>query len=85
MQITNHYIVMSFDTMREISVAEERCKAAGFEVRMIPLPTVISANCGMVLRFDPSILEKLRTYIAQEHIPYKHIFEVSGEKVCQCS
>lgn len=40
-------VILSFDTTVEAMAAEDQCRAEGLPGRLIPVPAVITAGCGL--------------------------------------
>lgn len=51
-------LVISFTTGTDATAADRYCRQHGIEARIIPLPTQISAGCGLALKAPPD-LEKM--------------------------
>ena len=50
--MTEHYCLITFDNTHTAIHAEQQLLASGLKVRLIPVPTQITAGCGLSLRFD---------------------------------
>lgn len=52
-------LVLTFHTTTDAMAMEQRCMALGLPGRLIPLPTVISADCGMCWAAPPEAEKEL--------------------------
>jgi hypothetical protein len=55
---------------------EKVLTAAGFRIKMIPTPRQLSSDCGMALRFDPSIRSRVATVLEENRVPVSGIHEI---------
>ena len=51
--MTDDYAIITFDNTHHAIASEQRLIALGFWVRIIPVPTQVTANCGLAVRFQP--------------------------------
>lgn len=49
--MTEHYCIITFNSTHTAIDTEQKLLAAGLKVRLIPVPTQITAGCGLSLRF----------------------------------
>lgn len=58
--ILRDYLFMSFHTTTDVMAAEEACRKAGVECRLVQLPSSMGdeAECGTALRVEPELGEK---------------------------
>jgi hypothetical protein len=68
--------VISFHATTEAMAFEEAAKAAGFKGRLIPVPTLITAGCGLAWRDAPEIKEHLLKFIVDERLVFESIHEL---------
>jgi hypothetical protein len=54
------YEVMLFKSVSYVLKAEKILKAEGIPHKLIPVPKHISSDCGICLRFDPSMRDKIQ-------------------------
>ena len=57
-------IVLTFNTTHDAIFAEKFCKENGMDARLIPVPRIISASCGLALKAALSEDEKLKAAVA---------------------
>lgn len=55
------YHVMLFKAVSYVLKAEKILKAEGIPHKIIPVPKHISSDCGVCLRFEPAMQEKIET------------------------
>jgi hypothetical protein len=53
------YIVMLFKAVSYVLKAEKILKKEGLPHKLIPVPKYISSDCGICLRFEPAIQNKI--------------------------
>lgn len=73
------YLVITFDTTTSAMQMEKTAHQAGKQGRLIPLPTQISAGCGLayaVNGFDKDLQTEWQLFCQQNNINYKEICEV---------
>ena len=58
--MTDHYALITFESTHTAIATEQRLVAEGLRVRLIPVPTQITAGCGLALRFDREKLSVIR-------------------------
>ncbi|MEE1228233.1 MAG: DUF3343 domain-containing protein [Lachnospiraceae bacterium] len=59
-------IVITFHNTHEAMRVEELCKENGVDGRMIPIPTDITAGCGLAWRMEPTEEEKFQALMGRE-------------------
>lgn len=52
--MTDSYYIITFDSTHLAIATEQRLLSAGLAVRIIPVPTQVTADCGLALRFSIS-------------------------------
>jgi hypothetical protein len=67
------YSVVLFHSTAHAIRAEKVLVQAGFEIKMIPTPRHISANCGMALRFYREEEEQVAAVLAEKRVPINGI------------
>jgi hypothetical protein len=53
------YFVMLFKSVSYVLKAEKILKKEGLPHKLIPVPKYISSDCGICLRFEPAIRDKI--------------------------
>lgn len=67
--ITNEkFLILSAESTHLIMQLEKNLLGKDIPCRVIPLPTEISANCGLAVRVDIEYLEKIKTIIENENL-----------------
>lgn len=61
-------LIITFHTTTEAMAMEAACKAAGADGRLIPVPRIISAGCGLAWCARPESEASLRALMAQSRI-----------------
>ena len=60
------YFVMLFKAVNYVLKAEKILKEKGLPHKLIPVPKHISADCGICLRFEPSIQNKIEAALSNK-------------------
>ncbi|MCF0110974.1 MAG: DUF3343 domain-containing protein [Erysipelotrichaceae bacterium] len=71
------YCVITFPSTMDALNAEQLAKEYGMPGRMIPLPTAISAGCGLCWATEPEHSEKWTEFIKKQSVEYERITEVT--------
>ena len=75
------FAVATFHSTYSVLKAEKVFKEAGFEkVRLIPVPSQISSDCGVTVRFLMSDMEKARELLNLLKDDLEGIFHRSGDR-----
>lgn len=61
-------LIITFHTTTDAMAMEAACKAAGAQGRLIPVPRVISAGCGLAWCAPPESEDALKSLMAQSSI-----------------
>lgn len=69
-------LVITFATTTDAMAMDKKCREHQMEGRLIPLPRVISAGCGMVWKADIAQKAEYTTFIEIEKIKFENIYEV---------
>ena len=73
--------VATFHSTHSVLKAEKLFKEAGFEsVRLIPVPSQISSDCGVTVRFLMADLERARELLDQLKVDLEGIFHRTGDR-----
>lgn len=76
MRPRNLQLVIAFDTTAAALAFEAAAPAAGLAGRLIPVPTAITAGCGLAWRDDPVTREAARALLEQEGITGASLYEL---------
>lgn len=68
--------IITFQTTTEAMRFEEIAKAEGLKGRLIPLPTVIAAGCGLAWKEDPKDKVLLERVLEERNLLYDKIYEL---------
>ena len=60
--------IATFDVTTMALMVEKRCRAAGFSVRIIPVPRKISASCGLACSYPCESERAILDLCASSHI-----------------
>ncbi len=58
--MTDHYGIITFNSTHHAIASEKRLIDAGYGVRIIPVPTQVTADCGLAIRFDLKDFQRIR-------------------------
>lgn len=75
--MTDAYDIITFSSTHLAIATEQRLLMAGLAVRIIPVPTQVTADCGLALRFSISDYAGIRTLM--EGIPGIAFYSVQCE------
>ncbi|MDO4279140.1 MAG: DUF3343 domain-containing protein [Lachnoclostridium edouardi] len=64
-------MVISFHTTTEAVAMEDSCRRDKIPGRMIPLPTVISAGCGLAWSSEAKNREMILSYMEKSGLEYE--------------
>ena len=67
---------MTFSTTTHALEAERLCKENKLPGRLIPVPTKISAGCGMALSISPEYSEAVKQLFEKEKLAVEGIYEL---------
>ena len=70
------FIVLSFQTTVAAMEWEKRCMETGIPGRLIPLPGVVSAGCGLCWCTSPEKEKVLETKMKSKKIEFDQIYHV---------
>ncbi len=67
--------IFTFSSTNHAILGESLLLAQSLPVKVMPLPGVIQAGCGLCLRLPPAHLELGRTTLAQGNVPLQGIYQ----------
>lgn len=68
--------VVTFRTTTGAMAMERACKAAGVPGRLIPVPRVITAGCGMCWAAPPATREAVEELVMEQHLDVDGIYAI---------
>lgn len=68
--------VVTFHTTTQAMAFENASKESGLEGRLIPIPTIISAGCGLAWRENPDNCTLVEKILKEHNISYDKIYEI---------
>jgi hypothetical protein len=77
MKEEHQYSVMLFKSVSYVLKAEKILKKEGLPHKLIPVPKKISSDCGICLRFEPAIQNKIETALLNK-VEIEEIRELAG-------
>lgn len=69
-RIKRDFLVVTFDTTTAAMACEDLCRREGLPGRMIPVPSQISAGCGLAWRVLPEERGDIEAALAGAGIPW---------------
>lgn len=69
-------LVIAFDTTAAALAFETSAPSAGLTGRLIPVPTAITAGCGLAWRDDPASRDAARALLEKEGIAGASLYEL---------
>lgn len=70
------YYIIAFNSTNEAILSEKVILDKNINARIIPLPTEITASCGLSLRIEADDLEKAIVLLGQNNITFEVYFVV---------
>ncbi len=70
MRVKRDFLVVSFPTTAAATACEELCHGQGLPGRMIPVPSQVSAGCGLAWRVFPEERGDIEAALAGAGIPW---------------
>jgi hypothetical protein len=67
------YGIVLFETTQAVIKAEKVLNKAGVKIKLIPVPRHISTNCGISIRFELSLTDKIKSILSDNNISYANI------------
>jgi len=78
MEKDGKWLIVTFDSTTDAMRMEKEAKAAGLPGRIIPLPTQISAGCGLSWRAYPEDADRLETFMKENGIDHNSIVVIDA-------
>ena len=72
----NHVGVALFFTTSAVMQAETLLQRHGIPVRLIPTPRTLSSDCGIAIRFDAGLLDRVQELLQQADLESAGIHRV---------
>ncbi|MEQ8198148.1 MAG: DUF3343 domain-containing protein [Clostridiaceae bacterium] len=75
----NHYCLVVFKNTIGAIQGEKELKQANLDVSVMPTPSVITGSCGVCIRFNEGVSEKVKKVIEDKNIQINGIYRKSEE------
>lgn len=75
--VQEHHLLVIFNSVHKVMLAEIRLKKH-FDILLIPVPRALSADCGMVLRFERSDQQAVVELLTKEGLLPFTLYEPDG-------
>lgn len=69
-------LVITFSTTTAAMAMEKRAQEMGIFGRLIPLPSEISAGCGLSWKTKPEEKEKILVFLEEEKLKWEAMYEL---------
>ena len=69
-------LVITFSTTTAAMAIEKRAQEMGISGRLIPLPSEISAGCGLSWKTKPEEKEKMLVFLEEEKLKWEAMYEL---------
>lgn len=69
-------LVITFSTTTAAMAMEKRAQEMGIFGRLIPLPSEISAGCGLSWKTKPEEKEKMLEFLGEEKLKWEAMYEL---------
>lgn len=76
MRIKKPYILLTFHTTTDAMATEKACAQQNIPGRLIPLPTEISAGCGLAWRMLPDAFMQHEQQLNRLGIAFEHVVKL---------
>lgn len=74
------YFIMVFNNTNDAMNGERIFKDNNIEFVVMPTPTYITQSCGICIRFNENIIEKVNSIIEKDSLKYKNIYLNDGKQ-----
>lgn len=74
------YFIMVFNNTNGAMNGERIFKDNNIEFVIMPTPTYITQSCGICIRFNENIIEKVNSIIEKDSLKYKNIYLNDGKQ-----
>lgn len=74
------YFIMVFNNTNDAMNRERIFKDNNIEFVIMPTPTYITQSCGICIRFNENIIEKVNSIIEKDSLKYKNIYLNDGKQ-----
>ena len=74
------YFIMVFNNTNDDMNGERIFKDNNIEFVIMPTPTYITQSCGICIRFNENIIEKVNSIIEKDSLKYKNIYLNDGKQ-----
>jgi len=74
--IEKSYYLIAFSSTHEAMAAESFFKKNNLNVKLIPLPSIISAGCGFAIKVLPSELARVESSLKQSVLEWSGLYKV---------
>lgn len=78
MEKDRKWLIVTFDSTTDAMRMEKEAKAAGLPGRIIPLPTQISAGCGLSWRADPGDKDRIESFMKERGIDHSGLVVIDA-------
>lgn len=72
------WLIVTFDSTTDAMKMEEEAKKAGIPGRIIPLPTQISAGCGLSWRTEPGMKDEIESFMKERGIGHDRLVMIDA-------
>ena len=69
-------LVITFSTTTAAMAMEKRAQEMGISGRLIPIPSEISAGCGLSWKTKPEEKEKMLVFLEEEKLKWEAMYEL---------
>lgn len=77
----DEFYLLTFSSTHEAMDAEVQLKVNGITKKIIPLPTQVSASCGLSIKVLIEEREKIYSFLTMTTIKYDEIYYVTQKKL----
>lgn len=73
-------VLFTFSSSHAAMEAELTVEGEGLAARLIPLPSTISAGCGLALLANSALKRHIHALLGQHHIPFEAVYIKTEER-----
>lgn len=79
----NNFYIITFNNTHEAMKGESLCIEKKIKATMMPTPTYITKSCGISLKLNEDVKDKLEFIARNGELKYKSIFQFSDGKLTE--
>ncbi|MFO8060197.1 MAG: DUF3343 domain-containing protein [Bacillota bacterium] len=77
-------VYITFPNIHSAMQAESLLSGGPWRVRLLPVPRIISASCGMAMRCPSEDAGAVSSFLEEESVPVEGQYELDGDVLLSC-